>query len=423
LKRTYVGSRVLNIGPITSMPPDFKTVFNSRGFYMGVVDGATPYGEVIYAGAASDISPTPRVAADPRRRSLTVQDWMSEFFDTTSQPVGHGFTRPMADEEFACYHFYPKADIPIKVIVLDDTDKIGCGAAASLDKKRYNWLVKELDAGERAGELMIICAHIPIRPYEIEPPRGPNPLTPYMTTFSPSSVVTESALLAKLHTYKNLIMWMSGHIHRNTITPQPSPDGNPEYGFWEVETPSLRDFPQQFRRFDLQRNSSGNISIFALDVDVAANPAPLGNGSASPAWLSRSYAVANSQIFGNPAGQGPNVDPYTGVYNAELVKQLSPEMQAKIAQISPVARSFTINNGSVSTKQSNVSLSATVTGSAPAEYIASESPSFSGAVWLPYSPTCSFTLSPIPGTKTVYFKVRDASERESAIVHNSIFKT
>ena len=60
-------------------------------------------------------------------------------------------------------------------------------------------------------------------------------------------------LLATLHNYPNLLLWMAGHRHINTVTPQPSPDpaNHPEYGFWEVETSSLRDFPQQFRTFRL----------------------------------------------------------------------------------------------------------------------------------------------------------------------------
>ncbi len=72
---------------------------------------------------------------------------------------------------------------------------------------------------------------------------------------------------------------MSGHVHRNAITPQPDPNGDPNYGFWEVETPSLRDFPQQLRRFQIVRNSDNTISIFAIDVDTAVNPARLQNGS------------------------------------------------------------------------------------------------------------------------------------------------
>jgi predicted phage tail protein len=93
---------------------------------------------------------------------------------------------------------------------------------------------------------------------------------------------------------------------------------HPELGFWEVETASLRDFPQEFRTFDIVRNSDNTISIFALDVDPSVS-----NGS--PAAISRSYAIESRQIFNNTIVPSPS-----GAYNAELVKQLSPEMQEKI---------------------------------------------------------------------------------------------
>ena len=215
-------------------------------------------------------------------------------------------------------------------------------------------------------------------------------------------------------------------MHRNTITPQPSPDGDLPRGFREVETPSLRDFPQQFRRFEIVRNSDNNISIFALDVDVAVNPAPLPNGLPSPAWTSRSCAIATQQIFNNPIEQCPHVNRYSGVYNAELVKQLSPAMRAKIANLAPVVASFKINNDAVSIPFSAttrvVTLNNTVAVSYPAQYMASESPSFNGAGWLPYSTAPSFTLSPTDGSgsKTVYFKVKDRYGKVSAVVNDSI---
>jgi len=136
---------------------------------------------------------------------------------------------------------------------------------------------------------MVICAHIPLRPYVapiIPAPATPpasNPAYPLYPLWAPTSYISDTNLLAKLHTYSNLILWIAGHIHRNAITPQPSPNGNPEYGFWEVETPSLRDFPQQFRNFQIVRNSDNTISIFVLSVDPADNPALLGDGSLSPA--------------------------------------------------------------------------------------------------------------------------------------------
>ncbi len=105
------------------------------------------------------------------------------------------------------------------------------------------------------------------------------------------------------------------------MTPRPSIDpahAGPEYGFWQVETASLRDFPQQFRTFEIVRNSDNTISILTTDVDPAVQDGPL-------AALSRSYAIATLQLFNIKRALLPS-----GSYNAELVKQLSPEMQARI---------------------------------------------------------------------------------------------
>lgn len=198
--------------------------------------------------------------------------------------------------------------------MLDDTQRdtdpnVGPYMYASLDNARYDWLVKELDKGQAEGKLMIIAAHIPIRN---EPPNSSK-------LWSIISPVSEQKLIAKLHTYPNLVLWISGHVHRNTVTALQSPDPDrPELGFWEIETASLRDFPQQFRTFEIVRNSDNTVSIFTTDVDPAVK-------DGSPAAKSRSYAIATHQIFNN------TIDPMpSGSYNAELVKQLSPGMQAKI---------------------------------------------------------------------------------------------
>lgn len=351
-RKTLVGSKVLNLGPIVLQPPyyakqDWNQIMRTRGYYMGVVDGSTPYGTIIDAGLQTTM-PVPEVAADPRRHSLTVSAWMNEFFNTTSKPVGHGFTRQKVQAGFACYSFYPKANVPIKVIVLDDTDKTG-SACGALDGKRFNWLVNQLEAGQKADQLMIVCAHIPVHPYTQKSlPIGGAPS--YVSIWSDpdnSENVTELELLNTLHNYPNLILWVAGHAHRNTITPQPSPNVDPSngWGFWEVETPSLRDFPQQFRCFQIVRNSEGNISVFVFSVDPAVAPP-------SPAFKSRGYAIAAQQIFGNPWRQGPcmalsdptsspnpnnpgSTDPSSNsVYNAELVIQASQLSSGLLSNIS-----------------------------------------------------------------------------------------
>ena len=120
-------------------------------------------------------------------------------------------------------------------------------------------------------------------------------------------------------------MWIAGHRHFNTVTAFKSPDpGRPELGFWQVETSSLRDFPQQFRTFEIVSNSDNTISIFTTNVDPASE-------EQSPAAKSRSNAIAAHQLVSNPAiSSNPGLMPPTGAYNAELVKKLSAEMQAKI---------------------------------------------------------------------------------------------
>jgi hypothetical protein len=94
-----------------------------------------------------------------------------------------------------------------------------------------------------------------------------------------------------------------------------------------VETSSLRDFPQQFRTFDILRNSDSTISIFITNVDPAVK-------EGSFAALSRSYAIATQELFNNKI-----IIPPSGSYNAELVKQLSPEMKTKIQKFgTPISR-------------------------------------------------------------------------------------
>ena len=328
LRQSYVTDEVFATGDVLSDPRKI----NSRDCYMGVLDGSNPYGDLIKAGPVENFSTAPKVVADPDRRSLLRTGWMNEFFNTSSSPVGHGFNLSDANNGFACYSFVPKATVPIKLIVLDDTQKEDDGSAdihghGFLDQARWTWLKKELADGDAAGQLMIIAAHVPIN---VEP-TAPNSEMGWW--LDPQDAVTLPNLIAELHSHPNLIMWISGHRHLNTVKAFISPDpvNAPEKGFWQVETPSLRDFPQQFRTFEIYLNSDNTISIVTADVDPAVK-------EGTPAATSRKYAIATAQIVRawdfttkhNPTND-PTIKPMpTGSYNAELVKQLSPEMRAKM---------------------------------------------------------------------------------------------
>ena len=322
-RQAHRGREIINIR-FDLYDPNFV---NQKEAYMGVVDGTTPLGDIIKAGLTEEFDRPPTVVADLDRHALATNEssslnWMSEFFKTTSHPKGHGFSQSNVDEDFACYSFEPRSDIPLKVIVLDNTNKkdeaftsaifVGSGA---LDPERLAWLQAELQEGQDNNKLMIIAAHIPIKPYKS--------LTDTTPVYCFYDHAEEDELLATLHNYPNLIMWIAGHRHLNVVTPQPSPDaGHPELGFWEVEAPSLRDFPQQFRTIDIRRNADNTVSIFVTNVDPAVV-------EGTPAAKSRGYAIGAARIF----GATPEIlaDTTSHAYNAELVKQLTPEMQAAIA--------------------------------------------------------------------------------------------
>lgn len=341
LRRSYISDTMFAAGDVLADPRNIT----KPDYYMGTLDGSTPCGDIVGAGPVGQFKSAPKVVADPDRRSLLRTEWMKEFFATTSNPMGHGFSLADAEKGFACYSFVPKSAVPLKVIVLDDTQRDDDGSPdihghGFLDQARWDWLKKELAEGDASGELMIIAAHVPI---------GVQPARSEMEWWlDPQNAVTLPDLLKELHRHPNLVMWISGHRHVNTVKAFISPDpAKPEEGFWQVETCSLRDFPQQFRTFEIYLNSDDSLSIVTTDVNPAVQ-------EGTPAATSRAYAVAAQQIVkndGSPNFKGadptlpdptipdPTIRPMpTLSYNAELLKALSPEMRTKVRNAVESAR-------------------------------------------------------------------------------------
>lgn len=362
---------------------DKVTGISGNTFYMGVIDGASPYGAIKHAGRKEDFPAPPKVTADPDRRALLRSEWIGEFFNTTTLPKGHGFdlvpeTLRRSEDGFACYSFVPKAGIPLKIIVLDNTQLETDGSRdihghGFLDAVRWQWLQDELDAGQANNQLMVIAAHIPIAVSGIGSlmewwnPKGQ--ATPLQN--DPHAVIENAVtlpdLVRKLQDTPNLLMWIAGHRHLNTVKALPAYSDEartqlvPERSFWQVETSSLLHFPQQFRTFEIYLNSDYTVSIVAINVDPEV-------AEGTPAATSRKYAIAEHQICQSELhGNAPNlayfgklglkidsldptrpqdgttdpsieygvVDgvPYCASYNAELFKQLTPTMIEVMRQI------------------------------------------------------------------------------------------
>ena len=296
-------------------PPNFPRVANMDNvrnpvppvppalYYQGVIDGSSPTGSITGAGPVGSFASPPKVAADPRRRSLLKAEWIQEFFDTTSSPVGHGFALvdPDQPEGFACYSFLPVPGVPLKVIVLDDTQSEADGSKdihghGYLDANRWAWLQRELDAGQAANQLMIIAAHIPIGVAALA-----SGMEWWDSAADPDAVVQNAVslaeLVAKLQATPNFLVWLAGHRHFNVVKAFPpidplERDSAPWKGFWQVETSSLRDYPQQLRTFEILLNGDYTVSIVTTNVDPAVR-------AGTPAATSRARSVAAQQIVQN----------------------------------------------------------------------------------------------------------------------------
>ena len=81
-----------------------------------------------------------------------------------------------------------------------------------------------------------------------------------------------AGLVALLHRYPNVVLWLNGHTHTNTIRPRPDP-GDPERGFWEVTTCAVVDWPCQTRVVELLDHGE-YLSIVTTMVDHDTPAAP-----------------------------------------------------------------------------------------------------------------------------------------------------
>jgi hypothetical protein len=120
--------------------------------------------------------------------------------------------------------------------------------------------------------------------------------------------------------FPNVVLWVNGHTHRNTVIPHRAPNGG---GFWEVNTAAHIDWPQQSRVVELVDNQDGTLSIFGTILDMAApaaRPRRLDNPT-SLASLARELAGNDWQSRARPV---PGEDGRRGSIQDRNVELLVP---------------------------------------------------------------------------------------------------
>ena len=219
--------------------------------------------------------PSRTVTADPGRRLITRREFVEAHFRAGARPYGHGFCERNRRDGTAYYVY----DTPrVRLIALDTTCLAG-GAAGCLDRDQAAWLEDRLaevhadyDAADgsqvRTGNenrLVVLFSH-----------HGIDTLTNTGHAGQDTAPLLGAAeILAQLHRFPNVVLWLNGHTHLNAVRRRIHP-GNPVRGFWEVTTCAVIDWPCQTRLVELvDRGSCLSIVCTMVDHDTPVAPAAL----------------------------------------------------------------------------------------------------------------------------------------------------
>ena len=217
--------------------------------------------------------PDVAIVADPGRRPITRRNFVEAHFRPGSRPFGHGFSDQNRLDGTAHYVY----DTPAARLIALDTACLAGGAAGCIDHDQERWLEARLaevhssyrgrDGSEvRTGHddrLVVVFSHHGIDTltntrghagHGGDPPLG------------------AGEILALLHRFRNVVLWLNGHTHTNAIMARRDP-ADPARGFWEVTTCAIVDWPCQARLVEII-DAGGCLSIVCTMVDHDTPVAP-----------------------------------------------------------------------------------------------------------------------------------------------------
>jgi metallophosphoesterase (TIGR03767 family) len=225
----------------------------------------TAFVEILTSGPAKPVT------ADANRRLLARPEVVAEHFKTSGTPIGHGYRDSNLRDGTAYYSF---AKGPVLYISLDTVNPNGY-SDGSLDTTQLAWLDQRLQAhssryldanghwvtGTGSDRYIVIFSHHTVGT---------------MTNLLGTNRVDGTTVANLLLRYPNVVAWVNGHTHANQVIPHPrAASAAFAGGFWEINTASHVDWPQQCRIVELIDNGDGaSLSIFGTIVDHAARAMP-----------------------------------------------------------------------------------------------------------------------------------------------------
>lgn len=223
------------------------------------------------------------VVPDPDRRFVSRKMFIEEHFNTTTQPVGHGFDDGNRETGCTRYSTRPKKDVPVRLLVIDTVapyqiDGLPAHYGVMTREQFENFVKPEIEAAEDAGEWVLIASHHPSDDFD----------TPF-----PGLTVGAREFRRYLTSRTNVVAHICGHTHKNRVTQIDGP--NPYY---EIETGSIIDYPQEGRILDVYYDEASNsIRLVSEMVSHMENPTRLSAESFRRAEMD----ALNREIISNEA--------------------------------------------------------------------------------------------------------------------------
>ena len=224
----------------------------------GFTDWTQP-GGVVRTGATT---------ADPRRKPLAREDFAAAI---AADGDGHGLAHAAVAGR-SCYTS-DVAGTPLRLVVHDTTAEGGGSEGVVRKSVVAAFLKPALDAALADGKWVVLVAHHPIGA---------------LTDGAGSDAETQADALAPadfvalLGAYPNIVLGVTGHTHENLAGWVTTGAGA---GFWEFQTSSLVDFPNQMRLVEISDADNGHLAISLVGVDFATDDDPLAETARSLAVL------------------------------------------------------------------------------------------------------------------------------------------
>jgi metallophosphoesterase (TIGR03767 family) len=256
-----------------------RKIFSARGdlpvllaAQLAIVKAGDDVGALIRDIASSGTTRT--VHPDERRLPFTGADYIrllhADRF-TGAGPVGHGYHR---DAGAATLYYRHELAPRVVAISLDSTNQAG-GIDGSIGSTQWSWLIRQL--GKAQDSYVLVFTH---HPSDAMANLASDPRTPTEDRHSGAELVD------LLHRFPNVVAWINGHSHHNRITAHRASD--PRRSFWEINSVSHIDAPQQARIIEVAQNGDGTISLFTTMVD-ADSPLQVGYDDLSLPGLASLY--------------------------------------------------------------------------------------------------------------------------------------